>query len=252
MVDANQFPMRLKEVSATILANIINPGINFAAIRVVPDNRTLVSEDIVHNLLHLISDTDPAIECKLLQVLVGLTYSPSTVWKEVSAWKTTGAIIRRNSGICFMTPYFEGLFRILARVTFILADEPGQSNSAAITIWPCSLDHTNDEVVEAAFAARCGHYRARSLDINAEGVRLLLNVLIESRTDNLRRRAVWAVERLWRMDDIASKVSGDRTMSTVLVDAFQHADYQTRQIAENAQRHINRIPNFSGIFPNIR
>ncbi|KAI4320913.1 hypothetical protein MLD38_034346 [Melastoma candidum] len=444
MVGANQLPMRLKEVSATILANIVNPGIDFAAISVAPDNRTLVSEDIVHNLLHLISNTGPAIECKLLQVLVGLTYSPSTVRKVVSAVKSSGAIISlvqfieapqqdlrmasvkllqnmslymyeelanalrgtvgqlrslikviteniditeeqaaaagllaelpesdlgltrqmldekafhlvlsrvyrirqgETRGIRFVTPYFEGLVRILARVTFVLADEPGaiefcrdhnvtalfidllQSNgldniqmasavalenlsheSRNLTRLPelpeprvcasifqcfskqpvitglcrlhrgaCSLkesfcivegnaieqlaallDHTNDKVVEAALAAICtlledgvNIEHGVSLLVDAEGVRPLLNVLIESRTDNLRRRAVWAIERLLRMDDIASEVSGDPSVSTALVDAFQHADYQTRQIAEKALRHINRIPNFSGIFRNI-
>ncbi|MED6119241.1 U-box domain-containing protein 44 [Stylosanthes scabra] len=85
----------------------------------------------------------------------------------------------------------------------------------------------------------------------AEGVRLILDVLLEKRTENLRRRAVWTVERLLRTEDIAYEVSGDQNVSTALVDAFQHGDYRTRQIAERALKHVDKIPNFSGIFPNM-
>ena len=85
----------------------------------------------------------------------------------------------------------------------------------------------------------------------AEGVRPIFEVLLEKRTDNLRRRAVWAVERLLRNEDIVYDVSGDPNVSTALVDAFQHADYRTRQIAERALKHVDKIPNFSGIFTNM-
>ncbi|KAI4321677.1 hypothetical protein MLD38_035033 [Melastoma candidum] len=443
-VGTNLLPMRLKEVSATILANIVTSGIDFDVIRVGPENRTLVSEDIIHNLLQLISNTGPAIESKLLQVLVGLTNSPSTVLSVVSAIKSSGAIISlvqfieapqrdlrmasvkllqnlaphmyqeladalrgtvgqlsslikvvtenigiteeqaaaagllaelperdlgltrqmldenafqliisrvyrirqgETRGIRFVTPYLEGLVRILARITFILADEPGaiqfcrdynvtalfidllqlngldnvqivsaialenlSSQSRNLTrlpemptpgfcasIFPCFskqpvitglcrlhrgecslketfcliegnaveqlaalLDHTNDKVVEAALAALCTLLddgvdieQGVLILLETEGVRPILNVLLENRTDNLRRRAVWAIERLLRTDEIAYEVSGDPNVSTALVDAFQHADYRTRQIAEKALKHVDKIPNFSGIFPNI-
>nr|AFK42660.1 unknown [Lotus japonicus] len=65
------------------------------------------------------------------------------------------------------------------------------------------------------------------------------------------RRAVWAAERLLRTDDIAYEVSGDQNVSTALVDAFRHGDYRTRQMAEKALKHVDKIPNFSGIFPNM-
>ncbi|KAI4388516.1 hypothetical protein MLD38_000837 [Melastoma candidum] len=443
-VGSNHLPTRLKEVSATILANIVNSGIDFDVIRVGPDNRTLVSEDIMHNLLQLISNTGPAIESKLLQVLVGLTNSPSTVLSVVSAIKSSGAIISlvqfieapqrdlrmasvkllqnlaphmyqeladalrgtvgqlsslikvvteniditeeqaaaagllaelperdlgltrqmldekafqliisrvyrirqgETRGIRFVTPYLEGLVRILARITFILAVEPGaiqfcrdynvtalfidllQSNGldnvqmvsamalenlssqsrnltrlpempppgVCASIFPCFskqpvitglcplhrgecslkntfclvegnvveqlaalLDHTNDKVVEAALAALCTLLddgveidQGVLILLEAEGVRPILNVLLDNRTDNLRRRAVWAVERLLRTTEIAEEVSGDPNVSTALVDAFQHDDNGTRQIAEEALKHVDKIPNFSGIFPNI-
>ena len=442
-VGANQLPMRLKEVSATILANVVTSGYDFDSIPVGPEDQTLVSEDTVHNLLHLISNTGPAIECKLLQVLVGLTSSQTTAINVVSAIKSSGAtislvqfieapqkelrvasirllqnlsphmgqeladalrgsvgqlsslirVISENIGINeeqsaavglladlperdlgltrqmqdegafqmiisrvvriqrgetrgsrFVTPFLEGLVRVLARVTFVLADEPtcialcrehglaalfiellqanGLENVQLVAatalenlslesknltklpelpepgfcaaIFPCFskppvitglcrlhrgtcslkesfcllegqaveklvalLDHTNEKVVEAAFAA-LSTLLEDGVDIEqgvmvlceAEGIKPILDVLLEKRTDNLRRRAVWAVERILRTDDIAYEVSGDPNVSTALVDAFQHGDYRTRQIAEHALKHVDKIPNFSGIFPN--
>nr|TKS03141.1 armadillo/beta-catenin repeat family protein [Populus alba] len=442
-VGTNQLPMRLKEVAATILANVVNSGDDFDLIPVGPDHHSLVSEDMVHNLLHLISNTGPAIECKLLQVLVGLTSSSSTVLNVVAAIKSSGAInslvqfieapqrdlrvasikllqkvsphmgqeladalcgvvgqlgslfkvVAENTGITeeqataigllaelperdlgltrqmldessfpliisrvvkiqqgeirsarFMTPFFEGLVRVLSRVTFVLADEPDaiklarEHNLAALfiqllqsngldnvqmvsamalenlaqesknltrlpelpppnlcaSIFPCFskkpvitgscrlhggtcslketfcllegqaveklvalLDHTNEKVVEAALAAistllddGVNIEQGVAVLCEAEGVRPILDVLLEKRTENLRRRAVWAAERLLRTDDIAYEVSGDPNVSTALVDAFQHADYRTRQIAERALKHVDKIPNFSGIYPN--
>ncbi|KAJ7957990.1 RING-type E3 ubiquitin transferase [Quillaja saponaria] len=443
-VGTNQLPMRLKEVSATILANIVNSGYDFDSIPVGPDHQTLVSEDIVHNLLHLISNTGPAIECKLLQVLVGLTTSPTTVLSVVAAIKSSGAtislvqfieapqkdlrvasikllqnlsphmgheladalrgsvgqlgslikVISENIGITeeqaaavglladlperdlgltrqmldegvfqlvnsrvisirlgetrgsrFVTPFLEGLVKILAKVTFALADETdavafcreynltalfiemlqanGLDNVQMVSamalenlsqesknltklpelpvpgfcasIFPCFskqpvitglcrlhrgtcslretfcllegqavgklvalLDHTNEKVVEAALAALStllddGVDIEQGVNVlcDAEGIRPILDVLLEKRTDNLRRRAVWTVERLLRTEDIAVEVAGDQNVSTALVDAFQHGDYRTRQIAESALKHVDKIPNFSGIFPNM-
>lgn len=443
-VGPNQLPTRLKEVSATILANVVNSGEDFDSIPFGTDDQTLVSEDIVHNLLHLISNTGPAIECKLLQVLVGLTSSPTTVVGVVAAIKSSGAtislvqfieapqkdlrvaslkllqnlsphmgqeladalrgsvgqlgtlvkVISENTGITeeqaaavglladlperdlgltrqlldedaflmvisrviairqgeirgsrFLTPFLEGLVKILARVTYVLADEPDavalcrnhnlaalfieqlQANgldnvqmvsatalenlsqeSKNLTRMPelpppsfcasifacfdnkpvitglckihrglCSLketfclyegqavlklvallDHTNVTVVEAALAA-LSTLIDDGVDIEqgvlvlceAEAVRPILDVLLEKRSENLMRRAVWAAERLLRTDDIAYEVSGDQNVSTALVDAFQHGDYRTRQIAEKALKHVDKIPNFSGIFPNM-
>ncbi|XP_022772552.1 U-box domain-containing protein 43-like isoform X2 [Durio zibethinus] len=443
-VGANQLPMRLKEVSATILANVVNSGYKVDSIPIGPDHQTLVSEDNVHSLLRLISNTGPPIECKLLQVLVGLTSSPTTVLNVVAAIKSSGAtnslvqfievpqndlrmasiklllnlsphmgqeladalrgtvgqlsslirVISENMGISeeqaaaagllaelperdlgltrqmldegafqliisrvvkirqgeirgtrFVTPFLEGLVHVLARVTFVLSDEPGavalcrESGLAALfidllqangldnvqmvsaaalenlsqesknltrlpelpapgfcaPIFPCFskpavitglccvhrgtcslresfcllegqavhklvalLDHTNEKVVEAALAA-LSTLLDDGVDIEkgviilceAEGIQPILDVLLEKRTENLRRRAVWVVERLLRTDDIAYEVSGYQNVSTALVDAFHHADCRTRQIAERALKHVDKIPNFSGIFPNM-
>lgn len=444
-VGTKQLPMRLKEVSATILANVVNSGYDFDSIQVGPDHQTLVSDEIIHNLLHLISNTGPAIGCKLLQVLVGLTGSSSTVFSVVSAIKSSGAlislvqfveapqrdlrlasikllqnlsphmgqeladclrgasgqlgslirVISENVGITeeqaaavgllsdlpemdagltrqmldegafelfisriirirqgetrgsrFMTPYLEGLVKVLSRITFALSEESGSAralcrehNLAALFIdllqangldnvqmvsamalenlsqeskhltklpeFPplgfcasiftclskppiitglckvhrgtCSLretfcllegqavdklvallDHTKESVVEASLAALCtllddGVDIGEGVQVllDAEGVKPILDVLLEKRTDSLRRRAVWAVERLLRNEEIAYEISGDPNVSTALVDSFQHGDYRTRQIAERALKHVDKIPNFSGIFANM-
>ncbi|XP_058098622.1 U-box domain-containing protein 44 [Magnolia sinica] len=440
-VGVNQLPMRLKEVSATVLANVVNSGSDFESIPIGPNNQTLVSEDIIHNLLHLISNTGPNIECKLLQVLVGLTSSSKTVLNVVSAIKSSGATIsliqfieatqrdlrvasikllhnlspymgqeladalrgtagqlgslirvisedngiteeqaaavglladlpERDSGFTrrlldegafeliisrvvrirqgetrgnrYVTPYLEGLVQVLARITFVLADEQDmvrlarEHSLAALftdllqatgldkvqkvsanalenlsqeskhltnlpevpdpgfcgSIFPCfsqqpvitglcrvhhgicslkesfcllegravgrlvaCLDHTNEKVVEAALAALCT-LLDDGVDIEqgvmvlceADGIKPILDVLLENRTVVLRQRAVWAVERILRNEEIAYDISGDQNVATQLVDAFRHGDYQTRQIAECALKHVDKIPNFSGIF----
>ncbi|XP_076882212.1 U-box domain-containing protein 44-like [Bidens hawaiensis] len=438
-----QLPMHLKEVSATILANIASSDFDFGSIPVNPSHQTLVSEPIIHNLLQLISNTGPSIECKLLQVLVGLTNAPTTATAVAAAIKSLGAAISliqfieapqndlrmvsikllqnlsvhmgveladclcgpaghlsslfrvigenitsteeqaaaisivaglpetdaalttqmlndgdfiivvsrikvirqgemRNSR--FVTPYLEGLVRVLSRVTFVLSDPTAisfardydltglfsellQANgldnvqmtsalalknlskeSTHLTKLPeqpsprfcgsifsclsnqpmmtglcrvhrgtCTqldtfclieghalarlvalLDHTNDEVVEASLMALStlldddvNIEGAVSVLCETEGVKPIFEVLLEKQTESLKTRTVWMVERLLRTKDIASEISDDPTVSTALVDAFKHGDYHTQQIAERALKHIDRIPNFSGIFSNM-
>ncbi|KAG1355330.1 U-box domain-containing protein 44 [Cocos nucifera] len=443
-VGANQLPMRLKEVSATVLANIVSSSAGIECIQHDHDLQTLVSEDIVHNLLHLISNTGPAIESKLLQVLVGLTSSSTTVLNIVAAIKSSGAtisliqfveapqrdlrmasikllhhispymgqelaealcgtagqlsslikVIAENNGISeeqaaaigiladlperdsgltrrlldeggfdiiiskvfrirqgetrgsrFVTPFLEGLVRVLSRLTYILEGEPDivslarEHNLAALftdllqmnglegvqmvsamalenlskqskhltripvvpeqgfccSIFPClskqpvvtglcrvhrgicsvkesfcllegkaveklvaCLDHTNEQVVEAALAALCtlmddGVDIEQSVMVlcDADGIKPILEILRENRTEILRQRAVWAVERILRTEDIAYEISGDQNVGTALVEAFRHGDYRTRQIAERALKHVDKLPNFSGIFPKM-
>lgn len=250
-----------------------------------------------------------------------------------------------TKGSRFMTPYLEGLVRILARITFVFPEEPEtirlcqEHNIASIftemlqangldnvqmvsamsldnlsqesknltklpelpspgfcvKIFPCFskttvitglcrvhrgrcslkdtfclvegqvleklvalLDHTNAKVVEASLAAM-STLLEDEVDIEngvtmlceTDAVKPILTILMENRTETLRRRAVWVVERLLRGDDIATEVSDEPNVITALVDAFQHGDYRTRQIAERALKHTDKIPNFSGIFPNL-
>ncbi|ESQ34718.1 hypothetical protein EUTSA_v10006866mg [Eutrema salsugineum] len=409
-IGPNNLPIRLKEVSATILANIVNIGYDF-------DKATLVSENRVENLLYLISNTGPAIQCKLLEVLVGLTGCPKTIIHVVSAIKTSGAIIslvqfvevRENDdlrlacikllhnlsplmseelanalrgtagqlgslvaiisektpiseeqaaaagllaelperdlgltremlgvgafekiiskvigirqgeikGMRFERNFLEGLVRILARITFAFNNEPravnfcreynvaslfihllqsnGQDNIqmvSAMALENLSLESINLSrmpdlpppnycgsifscmskphvvtglckihrgiLVEASLAA-LSSLLGDGLDVekgvkildDADGIRHILNVLTKNRTEKLTRRAVWMVERILRIEEIAREVAEEPNVSAALVDAFQNADFRTRQVAENALKHIDKIPNFSGIFPTM-
>ncbi|CAN6481595.1 unnamed protein product [Victoria cruziana] len=443
-VGFHHLPMKLKEVSATVLANVVSSGFDFDSIPLGPDGQTLVSEDIVHNLLHLISNTGPAIESKLLQVLVGLTGSSATVHNVVSAIRSSGATISLiqfievpqkelrlaalkllrhlsthmgqdladglrattgqlssllrvisldSAGITeeqaaaigvladlpsedsnlttrlldegifksvidqlnriqqgevrggrFLTPYTEGLVSVLSRITFVLQEEPDavifaqEHNLASLftdllqpsgldevqrtsaialknlsaeskrlsrqpvvpnpgfcaSIFFClnkppsitglcrlhhgicsfkenfcllegkhcisklvsGLDHRNEMVVQASLEALCTLI-SDTVDIEqgvqvlcgTESIKAILDILHENKTEGLRQHAVWAVERLLRFEDIAYEMSGDPNVSSSLVDAFKHGDFRTRQIAERALKHIDRIPNFSSVFP---
>ncbi|MFS7937258.1 putative U box domain, armadillo-like helical, Zinc finger, RING/FYVE/PHD-type [Helianthus anomalus] len=439
-----RLPMRLKEVSATILANIVNSNSDFVSIPVGPDHETLVSEGIIHSLLQLISNTGPSIECKLLQVLVGLTNSPATAIAVAAAIKSLGAtgslvqfieapqkdlrmasikllqnlsthmgqeladclcgpsgqlsslfkviaediasteeqaaaiaivadvhemdarltrqmiddgyfgiVVSRIKMIRqgetrrsrFVTPYLEGLARVLSRITFVLTDDPkfisfcrdhdlagiftellqanGVDNVQMVSalalenlsqeskkltilpevpspgfcglVFPCLsnqpvmtglcrvhggtctqrdtfcliegqalarlvalLDHTNDKIAEASLAAlstllddTVNIEEGVSVLCEIEGIKPILDVLLEKQSETLKRRAVWMVERLLRTEDIAYEVSSDPKVTTALVDAFRHGEYRTRQIAERALKHVDKIPNFSGIFPKM-
>ncbi|KAG6506999.1 U-box domain-containing protein 44-like [Zingiber officinale] len=439
-VGINQLPTRLKEVSATVLSNLVSSGVGCDSILLDQDHRTLVSEDIVHNLLHLISNTGPAIECKLLQVLVGLTSSSTTIKNIVAAIKSSGAtisliqfleapqrevrmasvkllgnisphmgtelanalcstsgqlgclisIIAENNGITeeqadavgllsnlledyyvtrqlldegafkvmvsnvvsirqgstrggrFVNPFLEGLVRALSRFTYILDDnsdaialtreynlaalfadllqingldnvlvasalalrnlskqsqhltrmpvvleprscfpifscclskQPVVSGLCRVHHGSCSvkdsfcllegraveqlvacLDHTNVKVVEAALVALCT-LLDDEVDIEqgvtvldeAEGIKPILEILWENHTEILRQQALWAIERILRKEVIAHEVSGDRNVGTALVEAFRHGDSRTRQIAERALKHIDKLPKFSGV-----
>lgn len=93
VVGPNMVPMKLKEVAAAILANVVNASGMWESIPIDGDGNTLTSEVIVHNFLHLISNTGPAIEAKLLLVLAGLASKPRAVSKVVSAIKSAGAMV---------------------------------------------------------------------------------------------------------------------------------------------------------------
>ncbi|CAN6245480.1 unnamed protein product [Urochloa humidicola] len=461
-VGAGHLPMRLKEVSAAILANLVASGAgDFRSIPLDDETgETLVSEDVVHSLLHLISNTGPAIECKLLTVLVGLTSSPATVTDVVSAIRSSGAAISliqfveaahrdirveslkllrnvsphmgaeladalgggaghlgslvravsddRSGGVTeeqaaaaallgdlpekdwaltrqlqelgafravasrlaelrrgvirgsnrHVAPFTEGAVKVLYRVTCALG-EGGEAaeeyvevarelglaplfvellqqmtssggmdavllysamalenlslQAGRLTAIPpeppaptglmcacfggggkqpkqqpapgtcrvhggfCSLresfclveggckaverlvallEHEDARVVEAALAALSTLVGDGVASVEegvlvvgeADGLRPVVEVLVANRTEALQRRAVWAVERILRVEDIALEVAADQTVASALVEAYRNGDARTRQTAERALRHLDRIPNFSTAF----
>eukprot|EP00252_Welwitschia_mirabilis_P017769 TRINITY_DN3943_c0_g2_i1.p1 TRINITY_DN3943_c0_g2~~TRINITY_DN3943_c0_g2_i1.p1 ORF type:complete len:807 (-),score=145.87 TRINITY_DN3943_c0_g2_i1:275-2695(-) len=434
-VGANQLPMRLKEISANILANLVSFGFEFESLILDDEGHTLVSENIIHNLLHLISNTGPSIGAKLLQVLVGLASSKEAVLNVVMAIKSAGATItliqfietpqkdvrsaslkllqrlcphmgqeladglrittgqlsnlvriigspglteehvaaasliaklpmtdssvtrslldedafcvvvsRINSGrhgemrgSRYFMPYLEALVGILARLSLLLDDpaalalakqyelailftdllqtsgldevqrlsafalENLSAHSKALSEVPempkgglfsccfpppkptglcpihhgiCSakdtfcliearalpkligcLDHANVAVVEASLAA-ISTLLTDSVDVErgvqvlekADALKPILDILRDHRTEVLRHQAVWVVERVLRNVDLARNIAADPNVNSALVDAFRHGKYNTRHVAEKALRHLNKIPNFSGVF----
>lgn len=120
------------------------------------------------------------------------------------------------------------------------------------------LDHNNESVVEAALAALCtllddGADIEQGVLVlcDVDGIRPILEVLQEYRTDVLRKHAVWAVERILRTEEIAYDISGDQNVVTALVEAFRHGDNRTKQVAERALKHVDKLPNFSAIYPKV-
>nr|CAD1821201.1 unnamed protein product [Ananas comosus var. bracteatus] len=358
-----QLPMRLKEVAASILVNLVSSGADFVVIPLDDNNQTLVSDETVHNLLHLIRNTGPAIECKLLQVLVELTGSPHLVTDIVTAVKSSGATISliqfieayqkdiRAASLKLLrniSPYMgneladalrgspghlgslvkvisesDTIFEEQAAAAALLADLPNRDTgltrqllekgafriaASKVTFNPnyqappppglfkrccmkpplldeicplhkgiCSvrenfcllegkaveklvscLEHRNEKLVEASLGALCTILND-GVDIaegvlalcQAEGIRPVLDILIENRTELLQQRAVWAVERILRIDEIAKEVAGDPTVASALVEAFRNADFVTRQIAERALKHTEKLPNFSDTLQKI-
>lgn len=441
VVGVNQVPMKVKEVSATVLAQVVSSGEAFENVPIDKDGNTLASEVIVHNFLHLISNTGPAIEVRLLQVLVGLASSANVVTRVVAYVKSAGALVsliqfleapqkdlrvvavkllhrlspymgqeladglrvttrqlgtlvrligspgnmeeqaaaagllanlppedgqlthamleegtfrmlveriqelRRGTirgGGRFMDPFQEGLVGILARFTYSLDEEdvlelareynltalftsflqtphlhevqkwsavaleklsiksihmsylpdvptatgcfscfkqppPAPQGLCAVHGGQCSaretfcllearaivplvalLDSLVPTVVEAALGA-LSTLLMDGVDVE-KGVQLLyresaiqptLDILQEHKSELLRQRSVWMIERIIRNGDMARMISGDPNVHTALVDAFRYGNYNSRQLAEKALKHLNKIPNHSGVFPRM-
>lgn len=97
VVGTTQVSTKQKEVSASVLANVVCSGGNWEHTPIDDSGNTLASELIVHNLLHMISNTGPAIEAKLLQV--------STVSFEGTC--TQSIFLRESTNICWDVEHFE-------------------------------------------------------------------------------------------------------------------------------------------------
>ncbi|MCO5607126.1 hypothetical protein L7F22_061319 [Adiantum nelumboides] len=440
VVGVNQLPMKLKEVAATTLANIVNSGVDLEKIPIDAEGNTLISEPTLHNLLHLVSNTGPAIEAKLLQVLVGLASSSRASGPVIMAIKSAGATVsliqfleapqkelRANSikllyHLClqmgqevadslrvttgqlgtlvrliamsgvseeqaaaarllanlptedtqltrsllnegalpmvvkqldelrqgvsrigagrFVSDYKEGLVGILARVTYVMGDvqvvslaqeynltalftnllntagldEVQRLSSIALgnlsvystelsvppkvipqqSCCPClfskpppkptglcavhgglcsskqtfcllearalpslvaCLDHGNLGVVEAALKAlltlisnpECLHGGVEAWN-DADAIQPILDIMREHKTERLRQLAVTAVEGMLRNDNIARTIATDGNVHTALVEAFKCSNNNTRHIAEKALKHLDKIPEQSGLF----
>ncbi|RWR98103.1 U-box domain-containing protein 44-like protein [Cinnamomum micranthum f. kanehirae] len=257
-VGVNQLPMRLKEVSATVLANVCAFELVISRVVRIRQGETRGNRFVT-----------PYLE-GLVQVLSKLTFFLGDEPGAVS-------LARENNLAALFTDLLQmnGLDKVFVGSIFpCFGQQPVISGLCRVHHGKCSskesfcllegravgklvacLDHTNEKVVEAALAALCTLLEdevdiEQSVTVLSEvdGIKPIFDVLLEKRTEILRQRGVWAVERLLRTEDIAYEISGDLNVATALVDAFQHGDYRTRQIAEDALKHVDKIPKFSGIF----
>ncbi|PSR88208.1 U-box domain-containing protein [Actinidia chinensis var. chinensis] len=116
------------------------------------------------------------------------------------------------------------------------------------------LDHENVEVVEAALSAICTLLDDR-VDVDKSvtilnGINTIphvLNVVREHKAEGLWKKSFWVIERFLMKggDTSASDISQDRLLPAALVSAFHHGDGNSRQMAENILRYLNKMPNFT-------
>jgi Armadillo/beta-catenin-like repeat len=434
------YRMKMKELAAACLSNLVSAGVDFTAVPINDTYNTLISENTVEDLLHLVSNTGPAIQFKLLEALTGLTGSESTVMPIVNAIKISGALtvlvqlieaprteirvaslkLLQNISPCinqdltdilcqssgqlgslvheisatgfleeehvatirllgslsqldsnltahlaewgafevlasqvarirqgeinsnrYVAPALEGLVKILSRITFLLQEnekniqlaislnlacvftdllgvigddgvliasatalgnlskesknlsKPPQQPTHSkfgilrlsrkqtnIVTRPCQvhhglcsakdtfclieckaveklvscLDHNNRNVIEAALGALCtlledgvdsdeGVWKLYEVG----GVTLIFNMLIHDENKALQRKAVWAVERILRIEDMAREADGHASVGIALGRVFQLGDSCTREVARKALEHLKRLPVFTDI-----
>ncbi|KAJ4809526.1 U-box domain-containing protein 43 [Rhynchospora pubera] len=113
----------------------------------------------------------------------------------------------------------------------------------------------NKNVVEAALGALCTLLEDGTDSDEAiwqlyelGGIELIFDVLIQDETKALQRRAVWAVERILRIEDMAKQAAGHASVGIALGRAFQLGDSSTPEVARKALEHIKRLPVFSDIY----
>jgi hypothetical protein len=85
----------------------------------------------------------------------------------------------------------------------------------------------------------------------AGAIQPILTIMQEHRTEVLRERAMWMVERLLRNGDLARPILGDPNVQAGIVDAFRYGNNSTRQLAEKSLKHLNKIPTASGVFQKV-
>ncbi|XP_010511920.1 PREDICTED: putative U-box domain-containing protein 42 isoform X3 [Camelina sativa] len=135
-----------------------------------------------------------------------------------------------------------------AKSTFCLVE------ANAITKLLACLQSDKVEVVESALAAICTLLDdkvdvEKSLSMLSEmnAVQLILNAVKEHKKESLLQKAFWMIDKfiIRGGDKYASDISQDRMLSGMLVSAFHRGDGNTRQMAENILRRLEKMPSFS-------
>lgn len=129
------------------------------------------------------------------------------------------------------------------------------------------LDHPNKEVVSAALDAICTlleddtagfkHVNIKQavyILIDADVIDQIVQILLNNGKSNhyseqLQKKAVWAVERILRIDDVRQHFFNDKNIIQALKHTYQHGiDVQTKHLSESALNHLDKMPVFSGIY----
>lgn len=114
------------------------------------------------------------------------------------------------------------------------------------------MENENVDVVEAALSALCTLLddkvdveKGVSLLNELNAIKYVMNLARQKGKEGLRQKAFWVIERFLMKggDESSSDISKDRSLPCVLVNAFHHGDGETKQMAENILKRLNRMPN---------
>ncbi|KAL1218511.1 putative U-box domain-containing protein 42 [Cardamine amara subsp. amara] len=135
-----------------------------------------------------------------------------------------------------------------SKTTFCLVE------ANAVTKLLACLQSDKVEVVESALAAICTLLddkvdveKSLSMLSGMNAVQLILNAVKEHKKESLLQKAFWMIDKFIVKggDKYARDISQDRMLSGMLVSAFHRGDGNTRQMAENILRRLDKMPSFS-------
>ncbi|CAL5354904.1 unnamed protein product [Camellia sinensis] len=119
------------------------------------------------------------------------------------------------------------------------------------------LEHEKVEVVEAALSAICTLLddkvdvdKSVTILSGVNTIQHVLNVVRDHKEESLWKKSFWVIERFLMKggESSVSDISQDRLLPATLISAFHHGDRNTRQMAENILRYLNKMPNFTTNF----
>jgi hypothetical protein len=135
-----------------------------------------------------------------------------------------------------------------AKNTFCLVE------ANAVTKLLACLQSDKVEVVESALSAICTLLddkvdveKSISMLSGMNAVQLILNAVKEHKKESLLQKAFWMIDKFLIRggEKYAFDISQDRMLSGMLVSAFHRGDGNTRQMAENILRRLDKMPSFS-------
>ncbi|XP_073010320.1 putative U-box domain-containing protein 42 [Typha latifolia] len=118
------------------------------------------------------------------------------------------------------------------------------------------LEHENVKVAEAALSALCTLLDERvdvvksvGLFTEMDAVKHVLGVLREHRDEGVCHKSFWVIEKFLLSGGESSmrEISNDRVLPSALITAFHRGDANTKKVAENILRHLNKMPDYSRI-----